>query len=302
MFELNLQLWNAMQKAVRKRPERVAFSTWRHIAKEYQLNDTDGAKKWLYLSQDDLNLLRQSIKQRYGLDLLFDDIDGDRIELAKKSYKEKLAPVKPDDNYLLCRLPLQHPISLALPASASLRLSVEQVLLSLQPVNQIELLDISAVDTVLVVENLDIFDELASCSLPLDMNRTLTIYRGSGIHSPKAVKKLLDEFTTLKEGHRLHIVAFVDIDPAGVLIAHSLGADAFLYPIEMEDVLRLKQVNDVDDFESQHKQMSHLASLVPDNSISVDAQNVIQCLALNKISVKQQHLLAHKIALKLIKI
>lgn len=303
MFELNSTLWAVMQSAVKKKSERVQYSSyWRQIAKAFHFNDIDGAKKWLYLSNDDLELLRQSIKQDYGLDLLFDDINSDRIELAKKSYKEKLAPIKPDDNYLLCRLPSQDPISLTLPTSASLRLSVEQVLTLLQPVNLADPLDQRSVDTILVVENLDIFDELGGYSLPLDMSRTLVIYRGAGIHSPKAVKKLLLEVTAQEESKALNIVAFVDIDPAGLQIAYSLGADSFLYPANMDEVLRLKQVNDVDDFESQHKQMIHLASLAQDNLVSEDVQNRIKYLAQKKISVKQQHLLAHNIVLRLIKI
>ncbi len=286
MFELNLRQWQDMQKAVRNEPVKVSYASWRQIAREFELTDIDGAKKWLYLSSDDFKLLRQDIKARYGLDLLFDEVDGSRIELANKTYKEKLAPTKPDDDYLLCRLPTAHPISQLMPVAASLRLPLEQVLLQL-----------NTVTSVLVVENLDIFDQLESCQLPLDMSCCLVLYRGSTIHSPKAVKTLLENIPA-----DCQIVAFTDIDPAGLQIAISLRAKALICPQNMAELFELGQCNDPEDFNKQYKQLYYLQSCLQDENLSLDMIQLIEYINENKVSVKQQHLFAHNISLNMITI
>lgn len=272
---------------------KVAFSqNWRSIHRTLEVGLPDESGKHLCFDRTQLALLRQMVKLEDGLDLLFDDLQGDRCEFAAKSHNEKLAAIKPEANYLLCKFPpawecsprLPASVSLRLPASASLRLPVELAL---------ELCRVHRIQYLVLVENLDAFDRWHEFNVPGLLKDALILYRGSGNHSPVGVKHFLSRLAT---GPTL--VSFPDLDPAGLEIAHTQrGVSQILVPLDLPHLLTLSQVNAREDFFKQSRQARYL-----------DEARMGQWLGLwhfirrHQLSIKQQHMLAHRLEMTLLSI
>jgi hypothetical protein len=323
---------NTIANAVIKRLPRVKFTGhWRHIHRQFNLGEPDGVGKHLHFSARDYDELREMVRLDTGLDVLNYDFDKDRGQLAKQTHKEKFANLRPDANYVLIKAPLSlafppriesssqqrliqsEPISAAdfsiLPA---LRLTVEQAL---------ALCVTLSITQLVVVENLDSFDNIEQmnfdASFKAALAHTVFVYRGSGVHSPVGCKRLLQavsEALALDQAlaQSMAIIACTDLDPAGLQIAHLLkGCSALIAPTQLVtqsidplskssiDALGTslleKHINDVDDFEKQFRQQAYL-----DKAELGAWQALAQWVKANRVSIKQQHFLAHHIPLSLI--
>jgi hypothetical protein len=327
---------NTIAKAVKKRLPRVKLTLgWQQIHRKFNLGEPDGVGKYLHFSARDYDELREMVRLDTGLDVLNYDFDKDRGQLAKQTHKEKFASLRPDANYVLIKAPLSlafppqiesssqqrviqsEPISVAdfsiLPA---LRLTVEQAL---------ALCVTLSIAQLVVVENLDSFDSIEQmnfdASFKAALAHTVFVYRGSGVHSPAGCKGLLQAVSeaqnlalTLGQAlvQPLAIIAFTDLDPAGLQIAHLLkGCSALIAPTQQLDqsidpltqssiyaltiCLLEKHINDVDDFDKQFRQQAYL-----DKAELGAWQALAQWVKANRVSIKQQHFLAHKIPLGLV--
>lgn len=288
-----------MATAVKQRLPRVKFNAhWQKIHRHFDLGHVDGANKYLYFASRDHDLLRDMVRRDLGLDLLALDFNVERSQLAKHSHKEKFANIRPEANYLLVKLPLSAPESFAqlglqMPA---LRVPVEQALMLCHGLSLTQ---------ILIVENLDSFDDIHRMNFDSAFNislpSTLIVYRGSGAHSPAACKRLLQ---LVSEDERLTqtltVTAFTDLDPAGLQIAHLLkGCTGLLMPAclatDPTGLASMAQMNDIDDFNKQFKQQAYL-----DNTNLGAWRALSDWIKANKVSIKQQHLLAHQVPLRLV--
>lgn len=289
MAKLTKTQFNAIQTVVINRSPRTKFSSnWQKVFNQFAIGEPDGAGKYLYFSGRDHDLLREMAQVDTGFDVQNINFNQPRNTLAAQGKKEKYANIRPDANYVLIHLPQDYYRPLA--GQYSLRMTVEQ---AVAIVADLEL------QHVVVVENLDSFDGITHFSfddnLKAIFQHAMVVYRGSGMHSPAGCKRLLDEIAhdeTLQT--RVKVGAFTDLDPAGIQIAHLLQGCVFVItPVWANEVIQpLLKFNDADDFDKQWRQQHYL------NKAELHGwRNLANCLQQYRISIKQQHMLAHGLLL-----
>ncbi|WP_198781088.1 DUF7281 domain-containing protein [Shewanella putrefaciens] len=287
MARLGQQQLQLLQNAYQKRSVKVKLTAnWRAIYRELEVGELDGSEKYLCFAPKDFELLRQSVLALMGLDLRDLDFNVDRIAMSAKSHNEKLAKIRPEAEYVLLKfLGFQSP-PVAISALSSLRIPLDEAQKHCHELN---------IAAILVVENLDVFDVIHQARLPQDLTNVMVIYRGSGHHSPIGVRHFLQAMAD-----KLPIIAFTDLDPAGLQIAHTLiGVTHSVVPqlalTAPAELLAIAQINSTDDFDKQAKQMKYLQSAELKHS-----QKLAVWLNQHRISIKQQHLLQHRLELVLL--
>lgn len=300
MASLSKAQIKALKTVVIKRSPRVSFSAnWQVIHRQYDIGQPDGAFKYLYFQAGEHDLLREMVQVELGFDLLTVNFEQNRTDFSKHSHKEKLANIRPEANHVLIKLPLtpQSPfIETGMALMPAVRVTVEQALSLCAQLSLTQLI---------VVENLDSFDAIAQMNFDAELKALLlqsaVIYRGSGAHSPAGCKRLLRLMSDDSElSQKLKVIAFTDLDPAGLQIAHLLkGCCGLIAPSLRQtsagNLLAIKKINDVDDFDRQFRQQAYL-----DNADLGAWQGIAIWLKQHRISIKQQHFLAHNIKLSLI--
>nr|WP_284060444.1 hypothetical protein [Pseudomonas sp. NW5] len=258
---------------LRQRDNSVALGpVWRQIHAELEVGEPRG--KHLYFSDTMLRILRQEAERASGSrDLLADGPRGSRLEAARQGFiDEKVAPQRPDDGFVLVKGQLPTPLP-TLSSELSLRVPLAS-------------LNLAAIEQVLVIENLDSFDDWQHYAAPVELSGGLVLYRGhSGL--ARGTRRLLTALpaSTL-------ITAFVDYDPAGLAIAAALGARQWLLP-ELDEPL-LAQGSRAH-FLRQSRQAAHL-----DNLDLGGWQPGWDAMKAHQVSIKQQHMLALHSPLRLL--
>lgn len=166
--------------------------------------------------------------------------DQTRCEIVASVKDDKLANIKPDDGYVLLRtLGLSEQclgLDASLPAYVSLRLPVRR-------------LNITDLRWIVIVENLDIFDQMHQCRLPPCFDNALLVYRG---HNANGLKELLAMIRTDTQ-----VAYFADLDPKGLEIALSTPAVThLLVPFTLEP--KLLERSQTSKFLAQHTSVSYL--------------------------------------------
>lgn len=287
MARLGRQQLQLLEGVYLNRSPRVKLSpNWRTIYRELEVGELDGAEKYLYFAPQDFERLRQGVLAKEGLDIQALDFKLDRIAMSALSHNEKLASIRPEAEYVLLKfLGFESP-PVGISARASLRIPLDEA--------QSHCLEFN-VKAILVVENLDIFDAIAQARLPAELSRIMVIYRGSGHHSPIGVRQFL-----LAMAGKMPIIAFTDLDPAGLQIAHTLtGMTHCIVPqlalCAPSKLLAISQINSLDDFTKQARQAKYLQSADLKNW-----QTLSHWVNRQGVSIKQQHLLAHRLELVLL--
>lgn len=291
MAVLNRRQLQLLETAYKKRSARVGFNAnWRAIYRQLEVGLPDASEKYLCFQTQDFELLRAGVRSLSGLDLMDLSFDMDRKAMARLSPQEKLARVTPEADYLLLKFHPVATVSLAqlpasLPPQTALRVPVSQAL---------EWCQTRSPGAILLVENLDVFDAINEVRLPADLGQMWVIYRGSGNHSPAGVRRFLD----LLQG-QWPVVAFTDLDPAGLQIAHTTPAVSHcLVPqlalVAPQQLLAKAHLNSEADFDKQHRQVRYLQ----DRAAALgNWQSLAEWICTKRVSIKQQHLLAHDMAL-----
>lgn len=236
---------------------------WRDIHRAFELGRVERHR--LILTPRERELLRKEAERYFGWDLIKPLPSEDRIQAAAQAIDEKLAPQRPDDGFVLAKGALPAPLP-ALTSSCALRVALDQ-------------LDVAAIGSVLVVENLDCFDQLHRFALPARLRDALMLYRGHGA-ATRGTRQLLQRLPAA-----IPVVVFADYDPAGLVIAATLPHASHLLVPQLTPELLAKGSRE--HFQRQHLQARHL-----DNSALGGWQAVWAEMKLGGVSVKQQHMLA----------
>lgn len=287
MARLGKQQLQLLEGVYLNRSPRVKLSpNWRIIYRELEVGELDGAEKYLCFTPRDYELLRQGVLAKEGVDLQALDFNLDRIAMSAQSQNEKLASIRPEAEYVLLKyLGFESP-PMGMSTRSALRIPLDE---AEQLCHELK------VNAILVIENLDIFDVITQARLPAELSRVMVIYRGSGHHSPIGVRQFLQAMVG-----KMPIIAFTYLDPAGLQIAHTLtGVTHCIVPqlvlFAPSELLAIPQINPADDFAKQAPQAKYLQS--------ADLKNWRQLslwLTQQRISIKQQHLLAHRLELVLL--
>jgi hypothetical protein len=262
----------ALHHLLRNRLPVVPYTvTWQAIHRAFELGQVE--RRRLHFSPQDHEQLREEARRHFGWDLIEPLPGEDRIQAAAHAIDEKLAPQRPDDGFVLAKGVLPSPLP-ALPAGCALRVSLEQ-------------LEVAAIRSVLVIENLDCFDQIHRLALPDELDASLVLYRGHGA-ATRGTRQLLQSLPV-----SVLVTVFPDFDPAGLAIAATLaGASRVLVPQLTPDLLAK---GNRDHFQKQHLQARHL------DSINLgDWQAVWKEMKQAGVSIKQQHMLAQSVPLRCI--
>lgn len=255
--------FNAIHRALRNRSASVDFSaTWRDIHREFGLGRIERGK--LHLSRADLEQLRTDARQTFGWDPMEPLSGQTRLQAANQAIDEKLAAGRPDDAFVLVKGNLPAPLP-QLDPELSLRVPLGR-------------LDAAGIAQVLVVENLDSFDDWQAYPRPAALDGCLVLYRGHG-GLARGARRLL---ASLLPG--TPVTVFADYDPAGLLIAAGLRATHLLLP-ELEAHLLAK--GNREHFVHQYTARRHL-----ENTALHGWQTVWEEMRGHGVSLKQQHMLA----------
>ncbi|EGM71661.1 DUF7281 domain-containing protein [Shewanella sp. HN-41] len=287
MARLGQQQLQLLKNAFIKRSPKVKLTAnWRAIYRELEVGELDESEKYLCFAPKDFDLLRQGVLALMGLDLRQLDFNVDRMAMSAKSHNEKLAKIRPEAEYVLMKYLGFESSPTGISTRTSLRIPLDE------GQKHCREFDVSAI---LVVENLDVFDVIHQARLPEDLTNVMVIYRGSGHHSPIGVRHFLQAMAD-----ELPIIAFTDLDPAGLQIAHTLtGVTYWLVPqlalTAPAELLAMTQINSTYDFDKQAKQAKYLQ-----HADLKHWQKLAFWLTQHRISIKQQHLLAHGLELVLV--
>ncbi|MGB5831722.1 MAG: hypothetical protein WBG92_07000, partial [Thiohalocapsa sp.] len=191
--------------------------------------------------------------------------EGNRRQVAASAIDEKIADERPNDRHVLVKGQLPAPLPTL---SHELSLRVPLAVLSLNAISQ-----------VVIVENLDSFDDWHAFAAPAELGDSLVIYRGHG-GLARGARQLL---TILPE--HIPVVVFTDWDPAGLRIAQTLPrADVLLLP-DLDEHLLAKGSRA--HFAGQHQSVHYL-----DNAALGSWESVWDAMKREGVSIKQQHMLA----------
>ncbi|SDW10018.1 hypothetical protein SAMN05421783_101403 [Thiocapsa roseopersicina] len=254
----------AVHRLLRERLEKVPRSAvWEQIHRRFEIGEP--RDRHLSFDAEQRRLLREQCRSAWGFDPLEGVPQGNRREVASDAIDEKIARERPDDRYVLVKGRLPEP----LPQLAS-DLSVRVPVSGLNP---------DAIGQVVVIENLDSFDDWHAFRSPAELADALVLYRGHG-GLARGTRNLL---SVLPE--HVSVTVFPDWDPSGLLIALSLPrADSLLVPVLSE---ALVAKGSPEHFARQHREARHLG-----NADLGGWQAVWDAMKAARISLKQQHMLA----------
>ncbi|MNM94285.1 hypothetical protein D3C81_1066830 [compost metagenome] len=262
----------AVHDLLRGRLERVALNaTWRRIQVHFEVGTFDG--RWLQFDRQQREILRQLAQQEWGFDPLEGVPDGTRLEVAGQAIDEKTARQRPDDSHVLVKGALPAPLPLLSP-ELSLRVPLAS-------------LDLAAIAQVLVIENLDSFDDWQHYVAPIELAGSLLLYRGHG-GLARGVHQLLNSLPA-----STRVIVFPDYDPAGLKIAAtSPRATALLLPEPDEHLLAKGSRQH---FDEQFQEARYL-----DGAELGSWQPVWDEMKARQVSIKQQHMLALGVRLRIV--
>lgn len=238
-------------------------ATWEDIHRAFEVGRVERRRSKFTPRERDQ--LREEARHYFDWDLIEPPPVGDRIQAAHQARDEKLAPQRPDDDFVLTKGSLPAPLP-ALPAVCALRVPLDQ-------------LDVAAIGSVLVVENLDCFDQVHRFALPDSLRDALVLYRGHGA-ATRGTRQLLQRLPAA-----VSVTVFPDYDPAGLAIAATLPRASHLLLPQLTSELLAKGSRE--HFQRQHLQAKHL-----DGTALGGWQAVWAEMKQAGVSIKQQHMLA----------
>ncbi|KAA0986248.1 hypothetical protein FQ192_24180 [Pseudomonas sp. ANT_J12] len=200
--------------AIRQDTRKVQINaTWLRLNNDYKIGKKLG-NNFLSLTEDDLQTVRMMLKKEAGVDALhvsLEELEGDRLAIAKKSRNEKLARLKTGDRIVMVasvsgQLQLasgmyNHPVggSLSVPAE-----------------------EFHGLDTVLLVENQAVMYAVQEYRWPSEVKHLPMLFRGSPQITPAAVTKALSGVN--------QVISFPDYDPQGWMNSLTAKARGIVVP------------------------------------------------------------------------
>jgi hypothetical protein len=162
--------------------------------------------------------LRKGIEQLYPRLNLLEGLPSQQNRLAVVAYvnNDKLADIKPNDQYVLATGQAAIKLrdgELLLPMGVSLRLPLAAI-------------DINQLESVIIVENQDVFDVWQQVKVESKYHSSLVLYRGNDHSLSKGLKTLLTQLPQHTE-----VLLFADLDPKGLEMAYTThGVTGILAP------------------------------------------------------------------------
>lgn len=195
-----------------------------------------------------------------------------RLEVVEYVNNDKLADIKPNDQYVL--VTSQSAINVfarevVLAPTVSLRLPLDAI-------------DIANLKSVIIVENLDVFDVWHQVKLEAKYQHSLVVYRGNDKSLAKGVKTLVNQLVQGTE-----VLLFPDLDPKGLEMAYTTQGVTGLLAPSLDDIqtklsvysqgsLFLRQLDSVTFLQKQQPQGWHdVQQLILNQHLAIMQQAVV---------------------------
>lgn len=210
----NMRAIKPVVNAIRQDARKVQLnSTWSRLNNDYKIGKKLG-NNYLTLTESDLQTVRLMLKKETGLDALnlsLEELEGDRLAVAKKSRNEKLARTKTGDRIVMVAS-VSGQLQLATgvythPVGGSLSVPAEEL---------------HGLDTVLLVENQAVMYAVHEYRWPNEVKHLPMLFRGSPQITPAAVTKALSEVK--------RVLCFPDYDPQGWMNTLTAKAHGIVVP------------------------------------------------------------------------
>jgi hypothetical protein len=166
--------------------------------------------------RQEVELLYPRINMRQGL-----PSQQNRLEVVEFVNNDKLADIKPNDQYVLVTSQAAINVfarDVILAPTVSLRLPVDAI-------------DIANLKSVIIVENQDVFDVWHQVKLDSKYQHSLVVYRGNDKSLAKGVKTLVAQLVQGTE-----VLLFADLDPKGLEMAYTIQGVTGLLAPSLEDI------------------------------------------------------------------
>ncbi|UHG95146.1 DUF7281 domain-containing protein [Pseudomonas sp. 7-41] len=224
-------------KAIRQHATKVQLNaTWSRLHSDYGIGTKFGSSS-LALSEGDLHTLRVMLQRDAGIDALHQslgELEGDRIDTAKKSRNEKLARLRTADRVVMVAS-LSGQLELASgiyrhPIGGSLNVPAEEL---------------HGSERVLLVENLAVMFAIHEYRWPDEVKRLPMLFRGSPQNTAAAVTKALAGVTD--------VICFPDYDPQGWMNTLTIKARGIVVPtMDAIECIIAEEWDKPQDYERQH--------------------------------------------------
>ena len=243
---------------------------WQFLNTEYGIGCID--KNNLIINHSDYQHIRELIQSEMNLDLLEPLPVGSRIDIARKTGDEKLNAEAPGRHHILLNSPSGHllvnGLSIPLMIGASYRLDWR-------------MLD-EFPQSIIVVENLQVFDFFQSVMLPEFLFESLVVYRGHNISS----RAVIDFLQATPQN--TDIIAFCDYDPKGLEIAFTTTKASHILLPELEQAFNGAE-GTRQRFDKQHAAIIHVSQRPLPSGLGTHWKKLMD----KKMCVSQELILAH---------
>lgn len=321
---MSKQLYNFTQTLFQKnrqggRIKNSALATKLH--EEYHFGQFDFNQQWLSFSLDNILMLSYEIQDSLGLDIRHDTYPSkeDRLTTAETNRNEK------DNSYAVSK-------DFILINSLS-ALSINQTCHQISPLTSlgsyIKAEDIVSVEhsAIVLVENLAVMANLdlinlssfninASCE-NIDLTQALWLYRGD-VKAQQTTNTSYQFFRRFKG--KIPLICFSDLDPKGIEIALTSHADYWLTVENTNEIIMplagdeqewykqgasidflLQQIQNLKQDQAIINQTSDINKSRNRNDEKIACwQNTFNTLLTHKKTLKQEHMIKHKLALTLL--
>jgi len=305
---MNKQLYNFTQDKLQKNRQggqikNSALAT--RLYEEYNFGHFDSNKQWLTFSLENILALSEEIEISLSLDIRQDPYPTkeDRLSTAGKFRNEK------DNSYAVSKdFILINSLS-----ELNVNQSCHEISLLTSLGTYIKADDIKSVEhsAIVLVENLAVMANLNAINLSsidskIDLTKALWLYRGD-VKAQQTSNTSYDFFRRFKKN--IPLICFSDLDPKGIEIALTSNADYWLTLENTHEVTMSLSGCEQEWYKQRaaidflYDQMKHLkqASHNEDEK-KYGWQSIFSTLLTHKKTLKQEHMLKHKLALTLLKL
>ena len=322
---MNKQLYNFAQAKFQQNRhggqiKNSALATKLH--NEFHFGKYDLSQQWLIFTLTDILQLSKEVQLSHGVDIRNDPypVKEDRLTIAATSRNEKENSCAVSKEFILI--------------NSLTDISINQACHKVSPLTSLGMYikaeEITSIEhsAIVLVENLAVMANLNSINLApiqsiksfqntqskhsnIDLSKALWLYRGD----VKAQQKTSTSYHFFRHFKgNTPLVCFSDLDPKGVEIALTSGADYWL-TIENTNEIAIELSGNEQEWYKQGasidfllQQMNTQISLNDDACLgkhdksNSNWQAIFRTLLKYKKSLKQEHILQHKLSLKLVKI
>jgi len=285
---MNKQLFDYCKRLLLKHRQGGSIkltASARTLHLEYGFGEIDRA--YLHFSYDQRLSLIKELKSQLALDVLTQEyLPRSRQDNATNKRNEK------DNSYAVCR------DFVLINSLGSLQLNGQ-----VYPANSLTSLglyvkaqEIKSIEhkQIVLVENLEIMANLPGLILPDELENALWLYRGD-IQEKQQTGSAYAFFKRF-DNDQHQLICFSDLDPAGIQIALTCAAQYWLTPDD-SSVIQFSGAKDAE--QEWYRQDATVKYLNSYNNLPDKCQRAFALMLDNRKTLKQEHMLAHKIPLGL---